>query len=179
MSAIPDFYYPATNESILSIRTTLEANWLLYVLLCTQPFLTLVVFLIAILFYSTPITKGFGLLAIIAGVDMDSLDVVQGAALSGKCVKPVSMEMGIHKAEEDAQNQFGPGMEHIQYTRKQFWKGKFLCLKSARTFLGQYAQMSRSSRVITSFFHYSLGCKALWIVGILFFCEYRIVLHLR
>lgn len=116
MMSIPEFYYPATGESILSIRSTLDANWLLYVVLCLQPVLTLLMFPLTILFHSTPIQKGFGLVAILAGVDRDSLDIVQGAALSGKLVEPVTMDIVVRKTEEeDTQNQFGPGIEYIQY----------------------------------------------------------------
>jgi hypothetical protein len=107
---------PATDESILSIKSTLDANWLLYVVLCIQPILTLLMFLLTLLFHSTPVQKGFGLVAILAGVDRDSLDIVQGAALTGELVKPVTMDIVVRKTEnEDTKNQFEPGVEYIQY----------------------------------------------------------------
>jgi hypothetical protein len=41
---------------------------------------------------------------------------VQGAALSGELVKPVTMDIVVRKTgEEDTQNQFGPGVAYIQY----------------------------------------------------------------
>ncbi|KAI9707816.1 MAG: hypothetical protein M1836_000778 [Candelina mexicana] len=90
-----DLYYNATDESIFSTRTTLNAHWLLYVVLAVQPFLVIVMFLSATLLFSTPISEGFGLVAILAGIDRDSLDVVQGAALSGKLKKPVRLDIAV------------------------------------------------------------------------------------
>jgi hypothetical protein len=121
MMSILDFYYPATDESILSITSTLDANWLLYVVLCIQPILTVLMFLFAILFHSTPIQKGFGLVAILAGVYRDSLDIVQGAALSGKLTKPVTLDIVVCNTEEDAQNQLEPGIKRIQYILGRKW----------------------------------------------------------
>jgi hypothetical protein len=113
---IPELYYPATGESIISVTTTLNANWLLYLVLSLQPVLTLLMFLFAMFFYSTPIQKGFGIIAILAGVDRGSLDIVQGAGLSGELVKPVVMDIVVRKPEGvDAHNQSGPGIEYMQY----------------------------------------------------------------
>jgi hypothetical protein len=117
MTPTPVFYYPATDESILSITSTLDANWLLlYVVLCLQPILTLLMFLLALLFHSTPIHQGFGLVAILAGVDRDSLGIVQGAALSGELVKPVTIDIAVRRTgEKDRRNQIGPSIDYIQY----------------------------------------------------------------
>jgi hypothetical protein len=113
--SIPDFYYPATDELIVSTNSTLDANWLLYGVLGIQPILTVFVFLWTVLFHSTPIQKGFGLVAILAGVNKDSLDIVQGAALSGVLAKPVALDIVVRKAEEDTRDQLEPGIERIHY----------------------------------------------------------------
>jgi hypothetical protein len=56
-TSIPEFYYPATGQLILSTTSTLDANRLLYVVLCLQPVLTLLMFLLALRFHSTPMQK--------------------------------------------------------------------------------------------------------------------------
>ncbi|KAL8840878.1 MAG: hypothetical protein Q9170_001142 [Blastenia crenularia] len=95
----PELYYAAADETIVSTKSTLDADWLLYVVLAVIPFMTVVMFVMIIAFRSTPIGKGFGIVAILAGVDRDSLDVLEGAGLSGELKKPVGM--GIKALDRD------------------------------------------------------------------------------
>ena len=112
----PEIYYPPTDELIVSSTTTLDANWLLYVVLSLQPILTLLMVLFAMFLHYTPIQNGFGIVAILAGVDRGSLDIVQGAGLSGKLAKPVVMDIAVRKPEKGASHhQFGSGLEHMLY----------------------------------------------------------------
>jgi len=54
--------------------------------------------------------------AVLAGVDRDSLDIVKGAGLSGELEKPVVMEIAVRKPEEaNSYNVSGPGIEYMQY----------------------------------------------------------------
>jgi hypothetical protein len=87
--------YPATDEYIVSTATTLDATWLLFVLLAAQPFLTLFMFLASRMLYSTPIGNGFGLVAILSGIERTSLDILAGAGLSGTLETPVKLEISI------------------------------------------------------------------------------------
>jgi hypothetical protein len=91
----PELYYPATNETISSTNVTLNARWPLYLVLCLQPTLTISMFLFAINLYDTPIDKGFGLVAILSGIDKDSLDVLNGAALSGELKRPINLNVAV------------------------------------------------------------------------------------
>ncbi|KAI9717813.1 MAG: hypothetical protein M1812_004542 [Candelaria pacifica] len=100
-----EIYYNATDETIVSTRSTLNAHWLLYVVLALQPFLAIVMFLSATLFFSTPIDKGFGIVAILAGIDRESLDLLHGASLSGELRKPVRLDIAISQDEVDDQAQ--------------------------------------------------------------------------
>ncbi|KAI4257483.1 MAG: hypothetical protein LQ352_001647 [Teloschistes flavicans] len=99
----PELYYPATNETVYSTNTTLSAHWLLYFVLCLQPILTLSMLAFAVRYYDTPIDKGFGLVAVLSGVDKQSLDIMHGAALSGELKKPVSLKLQVldEGAEEE------------------------------------------------------------------------------
>lgn len=93
-------YYPATNETITSTNGTLDAQWLLYLVLCVQPAITLMVFVAAIFCYRTPISKGFGLIALFAGMERGSLDILKGAALSGELREPVNVEFTVQNYVE-------------------------------------------------------------------------------
>jgi hypothetical protein len=98
----PELYYPATNETLSSTKVTLNARWPLYLVLCLQPAFTIFMFLFAINLYDTPIDKGFGLVAILSGIDKDGLDVLNGAALSGELRRPVNLNVAVlGDAKED------------------------------------------------------------------------------
>ena len=43
--------------------------------------------------YSTPISNGFGLISLLAGVSKDTVDVLRGAAFSGNLTEPVRIRI--------------------------------------------------------------------------------------
>lgn len=91
----PELYYPATNETIFSTNVSLNSRWPLYLVLCLQPILTVSMFFFALILYDTPIDKGFGLVAILSGIDKNSLDILKGAALSGELRRPVNLNVAV------------------------------------------------------------------------------------
>ncbi|CZR69579.1 uncharacterized protein PAC_19479 [Phialocephala subalpina] len=93
--------YPPRDEYIESTTTTLDATWLLYVLLAVQPVLTLLMFLFSALLYHTPIGNGFGVVAIMSGIDKDSLNLLSGAAFSGDLEKPVKLNISVVNKADD------------------------------------------------------------------------------
>lgn len=90
-----NLYYPACNETLSSTNVTLDAHWLLYLVLCLQPILTISMFLAAIVLYDTTVDNGFGLVAILSGIDKNSLDTMHGAALSGELSRPVILNIEV------------------------------------------------------------------------------------
>ncbi|KAI9830064.1 MAG: hypothetical protein M1819_005894 [Sarea resinae] len=107
--------YPATNERIVSTISTLRDDWLLYGILAVQPVLALVIFMWSAALYSTPLGKGFGMVAIMSGVQRNSLDLLSGAAFSGELEKPVKLTISV---EDDSNEQGGDqksSMKRIQY----------------------------------------------------------------
>lgn len=109
-----EIYYPAKDEYITSTNATLDASWLLYLVLALQPILTISVFFIASCFYHVPVGKGFGLVAILAGVEKESLALLKGAALSGELRRSVSMDIGVrYEGKVDA---MGGNLGKIQYS---------------------------------------------------------------
>ena len=89
----PETRYSPRNQSILSTRPTLDATWGLYVVLAVFPFITLLLFIPSLLFYSLPIGTGFGLISILAGIDRRSLELIRGAGLSGKLERPINLDI--------------------------------------------------------------------------------------
>ncbi len=92
--------YAVDSETVTSTRTTLNARWLLYIVLALQPLLTCITFLLVTLFYYSPIDKGFGMIAVLSGVNKDSLDLVRGAALSGELSKPVKLGIEVDDVDD-------------------------------------------------------------------------------
>ena len=71
------------------------------------------------LLYHTPISDGFGLVSVLAGIERDSLDRLQGAALSGSLIKPVSMHISVL---EKIQPKEGPWYRRIQYSLAETYR---------------------------------------------------------
>ncbi|KAL9111284.1 MAG: hypothetical protein Q9187_007941 [Circinaria calcarea] len=91
----PEIFYPATNETLLSTRITLNPSRLLYLVLCLQPILTIFMFLFMIILYDTPTDSGFGIVAILSGIDRNSLNHLHGGALSGQLSRPVNLNVAV------------------------------------------------------------------------------------
>lgn len=84
-----ELYY-LVNDRVVSTRPTMNKSPLLYLVLVIQPVLVTLVFIASTLMYRTPIDEGFGLVAILAGVRRETLDLLNGASISGKlreCVR--------------------------------------------------------------------------------------------
>ena len=109
----PSIFYTVPDEKITSTRVTMQAEWGLYLILAVHSVLTIMIILTLALLYHTPIFDGFGLVSVLAGIERDSLDRLQGAALSGSLIKPVSMHISVL---EKIQPEEGPGYRRIQYS---------------------------------------------------------------
>ncbi|KUJ16730.1 uncharacterized protein LY89DRAFT_669192 [Mollisia scopiformis] len=107
--------YPI-NDKVVYTRPTLRKSRWLYLVLGTQPLLLLVVILLSISLYSTPLSNGFGMIAILSGIDRISLDSLGGAALSGELA--TSMKLAIQTSEKDNTGSIGyqvmPTTNHLR-----------------------------------------------------------------
>ncbi|KAL8964357.1 MAG: hypothetical protein Q9183_004508 [Haloplaca sp. 2 TL-2023] len=91
----------AVEDTAIYIRPTIQKSGALYFIIALQPLLIILILgLTASVFYSAPLGRGFGLISILSGIDRDSLDVLGGAALSGKLTKDV--KLSIRSAENEA-----------------------------------------------------------------------------
>ncbi|KAM0795617.1 hypothetical protein BDR22DRAFT_813333 [Usnea florida] len=92
--------YPAKMEHITSTRNTMDATWPLYIVLAFQPLLIVLFFLFTMMFSSSPIGKGFGMVAVLSGIDADKLHIIKGATLSGETKEPISLGIAVVEATE-------------------------------------------------------------------------------
>ena len=103
-----DFFgynYTSADEKIVSARQTLDAVPLLFLCLALQPVLTVAAWLIK-LAWSLPIGDGFGMIAVLAGVNRSNLDILGGAGFSGQLMRPLRLEISL----DERQNQELGGM---------------------------------------------------------------------
>ena len=64
---------------------------MLYAVLVVQPALTLAILIAGTFLDAVPIGRGFGMCAVLAGIDKSDLDVLQGAGLSGTFKEKVGL----------------------------------------------------------------------------------------
>ncbi|EXF79657.1 hypothetical protein CFIO01_12143 [Colletotrichum fioriniae PJ7] len=67
-------------------RPTLRKSPWLYMVLAIQPFLIVIILGLTAMLHSEPLSKGFGLVSILSGIDSQSLSKLAGASLSGGAV---------------------------------------------------------------------------------------------
>ena len=99
--------YPV-NDTAIYIRPTLQKSGLLYCVLAVQPLLIVIILGLTLMFHSTPLDKGFGLISILSGINRGSLDILGGAALSGELAR--SVKLVIHPIQD---NQKGALEYHV------------------------------------------------------------------
>jgi hypothetical protein len=88
---IKDTIYQPTSEIIHSHRSALRASPWLYIILAILPIVTTIAFVLRILLRSTPVSKDFGLISILAGVNPDTLPLLRGAECSGRLERPATL----------------------------------------------------------------------------------------
>lgn len=71
-----------------------RSGWLMFVLLINL-ILTLLATVFKAALYATPVDEGFGIIALLAGVQKESLDVLRGAALSGQLKRDVRAKIHV------------------------------------------------------------------------------------
>ncbi|KAI4212403.1 MAG: hypothetical protein LQ351_004835 [Letrouitia transgressa] len=111
----PETQYAPRNQSITSTRPTLDAKWGLYLVLVIFPFITLILFIPLPVLYSLPIGTGFGLVSILAGINRDTLDLVQGAGLSGKLDREVNLEISSEAVPNNKPEMINKASYRIRY----------------------------------------------------------------
>lgn len=80
-------------DEVIWARSTLRKEPWLYFVLAIQPALILLVIGMTLMFHSTPIDEGFGLISILSGMSRSNLDVLRGSSLSGRLTQNVKLIM--------------------------------------------------------------------------------------
>lgn len=83
------FYTP--NDQVVYMRPTLRKATSLYLVILFQPVLLLLMVGVLMAYHTTPVDKGFGLTAILGGIDPDSPGLLTSSALSGELFKSVKL----------------------------------------------------------------------------------------
>ena len=84
--------------------------------------MTVVAWLASMFWYTTPVSRGLGLLSILAGVERDSLDFLAGATLSGELEKKVRLTIDISDEDGPAPKlvyMIGRERKHCQVLRRR------------------------------------------------------------
>ena len=93
--------YPKAASDIKLVKkivTLRRSPWLIAVLV-VHPILTVLAVLAKAMLYTTPIGDGFGVISLLAGMGGEGLEVLRGAALSGKLSKKVRVRFTARKEE--------------------------------------------------------------------------------
>ena len=93
LSAMASDAYYLSKDIVTSNRVTMNPNGWLYVVLATFPVLTFLLFVCTVLLHKVPLDSGFGIVALLAGVQTSTLSLLSGASRSGKLMKPVQVSI--------------------------------------------------------------------------------------
>ena len=83
-------------DIVVSSRRTMNSSVPLYVVLAVFPFLTAILFICGLLLRNLPIDSGFGMIALLAGVRKETLQILKGASTSGKLKNPIRVSIVVH-----------------------------------------------------------------------------------
>lgn len=101
-SAYPYVKYSAPVSIIRHTQTLHHSRWPLYLVLGIQPVLLLAFFCARVVLYATPVSNGFGLISLLAGVSREGLETLRGAGFSGELKRPVRIRIAAVSEDQSA-----------------------------------------------------------------------------
>lgn len=102
---IPDFYVYSSPSTCVKTTPTLKRSRLLAAVLATNPIILLTTLVVRVLFlHRAPISRDFGFVSLLAGIDPDSLRLVKGAAYSGKLSNDVRLRFSVLEEDDELLN---------------------------------------------------------------------------
>ena len=135
--------YYKVNDTLVSTKQTMNTSWVLYFVFSLQPVLTAIFFLACLCMYSTPIDGGFGMIAMLAGVRTRSLELLEGASISGTLKKPLPVKILVHEpditgGQAAAQNEYvlvdnRKKEQSLDSPLQRFWRQGVLRKRGLRT----------------------------------------------
>ncbi|KAG8525252.1 uncharacterized protein KY384_008896 [Bacidia gigantensis] len=121
----PDDYYHVADK-VTSSRRTMNASPGLYVTLAIYPILTALFFTASLLLHNVPLDSGFGTIALLAGVRVETLSLLEGASRSGRLRKPIRVAINADERRVEGDGGTGGRNEYILHDEKVGWRGKTL-----------------------------------------------------
>ena len=100
-----EIYYPVEDEHIVWERRTMNSSGILYFVFAIQPLLTSLIFVADLIMHRVPISRGFGLVSLLAGIRADNLKMLEGASLSGKIDRPLRVRVAVAEPEKGLKDQ--------------------------------------------------------------------------
>ena len=113
-------------DTIVSTRATMRPSFLVYLIQLVQPLICTVAILYAPFIGTAPISKGFNLTAVLAGLDSGTASKVYGASFSGVLSKPIRMRITYREAGSmELQPSSDPKVvvsKALHVEKKPFWR---------------------------------------------------------
>ena len=107
-----------TNDTSTWTMQTVHKSWILYSIMSIQPIIIVVILVVRAVLYSSPVTEGFGIITLLAGLSPDSANVLRGATLTGKLSQVVKVQMVAVQhgdGSHDEQGFAGGQEDHFEY----------------------------------------------------------------
>jgi len=86
-----------SSSTIYSSRPSMRRSRWLYVALAAQPVMAFLAVLTSMATHGVPVGKGFGLVAILAGIEKGSLSLLAGAGYSGELTRRIYLNVGVQE----------------------------------------------------------------------------------
>ena len=83
------------DDYVLSGRPAMDTSPWLFIALSIQPALTIIFLFASLTMYTTPLDRGFGMIALLAGVRTKTLKLLQGASFSGELKERLRVKIAV------------------------------------------------------------------------------------
>jgi len=102
-------YYRLDGDVLRHTVPVMRTPISLYVILGMLPLLATLLFVVGLLCWRSPIGKGFGLVAILAGVEASGLEKLKGAEYSGRLQEAVALKFSLESVDQNGVALVGRG----------------------------------------------------------------------
>jgi len=119
--SVQDEIYYHLNDTLISSKPTLVPDWKLYSVLAVFPVLATLIFLakVVLSFFSHIDGGNFGIIALLGGVQKETLKIFDGASFSGALQKPVFMQVKPMRSITNAEGREVPQNQYIFSVNRQ------------------------------------------------------------
>ena len=101
------------DDYVLSGRPAMNTSPWLFIALSIQPALTIIFLFASLIMYTTPLDRGFGMVALLAGVRIKTLKLLQGASFAGELKKRLRVRIAVQDYAPDDKGHTIPRNEYI------------------------------------------------------------------